>query len=119
MVDDNASIRDLLAEDLRYRGYAVTTARNGREALDCLQIMTPDAIVLDLTMPVMDGWTFIERYRAQAGSRAVPIIAVSAEGEPPRGGDGLGLTAFLRKPFDLNDLMTWIAAQTPAPARRH
>ena len=81
VVDDDASIRDLLAEELRYSGYSVITARNGSEALDRLHVTMPDVIVLDLMMPVMDGWTFVERYRDSAVRQSVPIIAVSAEGD--------------------------------------
>jgi two-component system, chemotaxis family, chemotaxis protein CheY len=114
VVDDDPSIRDLLAEELRYRGYSVIIARNGSEALDCLHAMTPDVIVLDLMMPVMDGWTFVERYRNHAGRRAAPIIAVSAEGDLPPGYESLGVTAFLRKPFDLNELANCIAQLTRA-----
>jgi two-component system, chemotaxis family, chemotaxis protein CheY len=104
VVDDDSSLRTLLAEDLRYRGYSVSVARNGREALDHLDVMAPDVIVLDLMMPVMDGWTFVERYRDHAGHGSVPIIAVFAAGDLPRGYEALGVTAFLRKPFDLNEL---------------
>ena len=114
MVDDDASIRDLLAEELRYRGYSVIVARNGSEALDRLDMMTPDVIVLDLMLPVMDGWTFVEHYRDHAGRRSVPIIAVSAEGDLPPGYEALGVTAFLRKPFDLNELANYIAQPTRA-----
>ena len=114
VVDDDPSIRDLLAEELRYRGYSVIVARNGSEALDRLDMMTPDVIVLDLMMPVMDGWTFVEHYRNQAGRRPVPIIAVSAEGDLPPGYEALGVTAFLRKPFDLNELANCTAQLTRA-----
>jgi two-component system, chemotaxis family, chemotaxis protein CheY len=115
VVDDDSSIRILLAEDLCYRGYSVTVARNGREALDHLAAPTPDVIVLDLMMPVMDGWTFVERYRDHAGHGSVPIIAVSAAGDLPRGYEALGVTAFLRKPFDLNELANCIAQLVRAP----
>ena len=114
VVDDDPSIRDLLAEELRYRGYSVITARNGSEALDRLHVMMPDVIVLDLMMPVMDGWTFVERYRDRAGRRPVPIIAVSAAGDLPPGYEALGVAAFLRKPFDLNELANCIAQLTGA-----
>jgi two-component system chemotaxis response regulator CheY len=114
VVDDDPSIRDLLAEELRYLGYSVITARNGSEALDSLHVMTPDVIVLDLMMPVMDGWTFVDRYRDPARCRSVPIIAVSAEGDLCPGYEALGVTAFLRKPFDLNELADCIAQLTLA-----
>jgi two-component system chemotaxis response regulator CheY len=112
VVDDDPCIRDLLAEELHYRGYSVITARNGSEALDRLHVMTPDVIVLDLMMPVMDGWTFVERYRDPAGRRSVPIIVVSAEGDLCPGYEALGVTAFLHIPFDLNELANWIAKLT-------
>ena len=115
VVDDDPSIRDLLAEELRYRGYSAIVARNGGEALDRLEMMTPDVIVLDLMMPVMDGWTFLERYRDRAGGRrAALIIAVSGEGDLPLGYQALGVTAFFRKPFDLHELANCIAQLTRA-----
>ena len=114
VVDDDPSIRNLLAEELRYSGYSVSVARNGSEALDCLDVMTPDVIVLDLMVPVMDGWTFVKRYRNHAGRRAAAIIAVSAEGDLPPRYESLGVAAFLRKPFDLNELANCIAQLTRA-----
>jgi two-component system, chemotaxis family, chemotaxis protein CheY len=115
VVDDDSSMRILLAEELRCRGYSVSVARNGREALDRLDVMTPDVIVLDLMMPVMDGWTFVKRYRDHARRRSVPIIAMSAAGDLPPGYPPLCVTAFFRKPFDLNELANCIAqlARTP------
>jgi CheY-like chemotaxis protein len=65
-------------------------------------------------MPVMDGWTFLEHYRDQAGRRSAPIIAVSAEGDLAPGYEALGVTAFLRKPFNLNELANCIAQLTRA-----
>ncbi len=119
VVDDDPSIRNLLVEELRYRGYSVITARNGSEALDRLSVMTPDVIVLDLMMPVMDGWTFVERYRDPARRRSIPIIAVSAEGDLCPGYEALGVTAFLRKPFDLNELANCIAQLTGVGEANH
>jgi CheY-like chemotaxis protein len=113
VVDDDSSIRNLLAEELRYRGYSVTVARNGSEALERLDVMTPDVIVLDLRMPVMDGWTFAEHYRDRAGRRSVPIVVVSAEGDLPPEHE-LGVPALFRKPFDLNELANCIAQLAPA-----
>ncbi len=115
VVDDDASIRELFASELRYRGYSVMAARNGSEAFDCLNLATPDVIVLDLMMPVMDGWTFVERFRDHAERRSISIIAVSAEGDLPAEYEALGVRAFLRKPFDLNDLARCIAQLTAAP----
>jgi two-component system chemotaxis response regulator CheY len=112
VVDDDPGIRELLAEELGFRGYSVSVACNGSAAFDCLEIMTPDVIVLDLMMPVMDGWSFVQEYRSQAGCRSVPIIVVSSESDPPAWYDALGVTVFLHKPFDLNELATCIAQLT-------
>jgi CheY-like chemotaxis protein len=114
VVDDEPSIRGLLADELRYRGYSVIVVRNGSEALDRLETVTPDVIVLDLTMPVMDGWTFVEHCRNRAGSGSIPIIAVSAEDNPPAVDQAFGVTAFLRKPFDLTELANCVARVTRA-----
>jgi two-component system chemotaxis response regulator CheY len=114
VVDDDPSLRDVLAEDLRYRGYTVTVARNGSEALARLDMMTPDVILLDLMMPVMDGWTFVKKYREHAEHGFAPIIAVSADGDLPSGYAAVGVVALLRKPFDLNDLANRIAQLTHA-----
>ena len=114
VVDDDPDIRNLLADELRYRGYSVIVAHNGSEALERLNGWTPDVIVLDLMMPVMDGWAFLEHYRDRAGHRSVPIIAVSAEADLRPGYEALGVTAFLRKPFELNELANCIAQLTRA-----
>jgi two-component system chemotaxis response regulator CheY len=119
VVDDDPGIRDLLAEELRYRGYSPIVAGNGSEALDCLGMMTPDAIVLDLMMPVMDGWTFVQHYRDQAGRGTAPIIAISADGDLPPRYKALGVTVFLRKPFDLNELANCIGQLTSVSGGEH
>ena len=70
VVEDDAWIAWMIADDLADRGYEVSTARDGAEALRCLKITRPDAIVLDLMLPGMNGWDFVERYQERTGGVA-------------------------------------------------
>src|SRR5581483_1609551 len=80
IVDDDADIREILAETLVQAGFEVTTACNGLEALIAVHCMTtkPPIILLDLMMPVMDGYAFLERRRADPRIASVPIVIVTA-----------------------------------------
>ena len=104
VVEDDADIREVLAESLRRRGYDVTVAVDGQDALDWLAddaTTLPDAIVLDLMMPRVDGWAFCERVRVDPKLSRIPVIAMSAFGSNihlPHA------TAFLPKPFEADEL---------------
>ncbi len=103
VVDDDPDIRDALSEALRAEGYDATAASNGSEALDALNGAgpRPAAIVLDLMMPVMTGWEFLERKGRDPLLSGIPVIVVSASGREPHSG-----AAFhLEKPFDLEMLL--------------
>ncbi len=80
LVDDDRDIREALTETLEDAGYAVSTATNGADALRVLGEMEapPSAILLDLMMPVMDGYGFLEARRDQAGFAAIPVVVVTA-----------------------------------------
>lgn len=97
VIDDDADQRTLLAELLSARGYSVVVARDGQEAVELLQRgLCPSVIVLDLTMPRMDGWAFLAHLRGAACSD-VPVLVTSAVARerPPEGAD-----ACLEKPFE-------------------
>jgi DNA-binding response OmpR family regulator len=104
IVEDDTWIASLIADELTDRGYSVRVARNGIEALACLQAGRPDAIVLDLMMPAMHGWDFIDRYQQQTGGSVIPIVVVSAAGAVPKSTAGKGVRQFLSKPFDIAEL---------------
>ena len=76
VVDDDPDILDALSEILEVEGYDVQRARNGREALQRLEQAMPDLVLLDLMMPVMDGWAFA---RSRARGARPPIIVLSAD----------------------------------------
>lgn len=116
VVDDDDAIRDMVAETLQYEGYAVEVAENGAEALERLRQKQPDAIVLDLMMPVMDGWQFVEALRELDARAEVPIVVMSAAHQLHETADRLlakGVRAVLAKPFDLDALIGVIERYVP------
>jgi CheY-like chemotaxis protein len=81
IVDDDASVLDALGELLESEGYAVVTALNGREALERLRGgLRPCVILLDLMMPVMDGWDFRQEQVKDRDLKDIPIVIVTAAG---------------------------------------
>lgn len=110
VVEDDVAIRQTLAEVLADEGFEVACAANGAEALAHLtRSAAPSLILLDLTMPVMDGWTFRSAQREDPRLARIPTVVVSANHAADRSAvDGLGADAFLAKPFDLDSLMETI-----------
>jgi CheY-like chemotaxis protein len=117
IVEDEPSILSLLADILRDEGYVVTTATNGAEALEMSCRRAPDLVLLDLWLPIMDGWAFLRERQQQHHLAAVPVLAMSADRENGLvTAKDLGATAFVAKPFDLTVLLTMIEHLTAAPA---
>jgi CheY-like chemotaxis protein len=116
VIEDDPDILNAVAESLVLEGYTVATATNGQDALELAGDARPDAIVLDLMLPIMDGRTFLARCRTQPGCRDVPIVVISAShalraaAEPLR---EFGVDAVLRKPFDLGALIGTIQRFAP------
>jgi CheY-like chemotaxis protein len=104
VVDDDPSIRAYVAEALEDAGYAVEAAESAAEALDALERAVPDAIVLDMWMPSMDGFDFMRPLRESDRTKDVPVVAMSAA-YPERAALDLGAKAFLAKPFDVGQLL--------------
>jgi len=117
VVDDDPDILDALSEILEAEGYEVTRARNGQEALERLEPMPPKLILLDLMMPVMDGWEFARRMR-QKGSPVseVPIIVLSADRNVGARAREIGAVGHLAKPFELADLLGLVRGTVGEPA---
>jgi CheY-like chemotaxis protein len=105
VVDDDPDILEALAEILEVEGFESRRARNGKEALDKLGPRTPDLILLDLMMPVMDGWEFAQKLRAIPSFNAPPIIVLSADRNVAAKAKELGAVAYLSKPFELEELL--------------
>lgn len=106
LVDDDPGLRAALAEALEESGYEVACAGDGRDALAQLgDRPTPAVILLDLAMPVMDGWSFRAAQRKDPRLAAIPTVVLSASLGDPRALDGLDPAAALSKPFDLERLI--------------
>lgn len=107
VVEDDPSIRETIVELLQEDGYAVDSASNGAEALERLAgDAAPSLILLDLMMPVMDGWTFRSAQRRDPRLAEIPVLVISAgHGADTRSVSALGVSGFLPKPFDVDTLM--------------
>jgi two-component system, OmpR family, response regulator len=105
VVDDEEPIRSTLIEAFELEGYAVRAASNGVEAFDVMRRFRPSAIVLDLMMPVMNGWEFLEQCRSDAACSDTPVLVISAYSKLPQEAARLGVKACIAKPFDLEVLL--------------
>lgn len=103
VVDDEQNIRDMLAEILTEEGYSVESARDGEEALHAVKRHSPSLVLLDLNMPILDGFGFVKSL-AERGI-GMPIILMSAATHLRKHAADLGVVAFIGKPFEILDLL--------------
>ena len=101
VVDDEAAIREVMAQALTLEGYEVLMATDGAEALEQVRRGRPDAVVLDLMMPRMSGWEFMEACRQERLCDGTPVLVVSAYRGLVETTPALGASACIAKPFDL------------------
>jgi DNA-binding response OmpR family regulator len=111
VVEVDPGILDGLSEILEVEGYDVQRARNGREALQRLEQEMPDLVLLDLMMPVMDGWEFA---RSLAPGARPPIIVLSADRNVSAKAREIGALGWLAKPFELSELLAAVRSAVPA-----
>jgi len=113
LIDDDADVRDSIADLLRARGYLVATAEDGRAALDAIaRDELPCVVLLDLVMPGMDGWKFLAVVRADPLLAAIPVVIASAHAatHAPSGAAGV-----LHKPFELPELFAVVERHCGPP----
>ncbi|HZU32979.1 MAG TPA: response regulator [Candidatus Angelobacter sp.] len=110
IVDDKASSRELLRTVLEKQGYAVAEAGNGDEALEKVRMETPDLILLDLQMPVLNGYEVLGQLRQNAAYATLPVIALTASAMHGDREKALaaGFTGYLTKPVPLSYLRSEI-----------
>ena len=104
VVEDDADVRDMLRTILETEGYDTVVAANGLEALDAMQERTPCVVLLDLMMPVMDGWTFRERQLGIPEFAGVPVICLTAVYDPAAASQALQAPC-LHKPIEMDALL--------------
>lgn len=106
VADDNVDIRKLLATRLTTRGYEVIEAGDGREALELIREHSPDAVILDWVMPVLQGHELCVQLKSEPGTAMIPVMMLTARGSAQDRllGLDLGADAYVVKPFDFEDV---------------
>jgi DNA-binding response OmpR family regulator len=107
VVDDDNDIGEMVRLALTDEGYEVVFVQNGAAALDIAQEDRFDVILLDMRMPVMDGWSFAQAYRARPGPQA-PVIVVTAARDAAGRAAEIDADGYLAKPFSLEELFATI-----------
>jgi CheY-like chemotaxis protein len=106
VVDDDTSILDTVSAILSGEGYDVVSAASGQEALDAVARKQPLLILLDMRMPIMDGWAVARALRGQGID--VPIVVMTAAESAKRWADEVGAEGYLAKPFGLDELLATV-----------
>lgn len=112
LVEDNEMNRDMLSRRLLKRGFEVVTAVDGREGVDMASSASPDIILLDMSLPVMDGWEAARTLKADSSTASIPIIALTAHaltGDEQKALDA-GCDAYDTKPVDFKRLLGKISS---------
>ena len=104
VVDDDETILSSVEFILLDEGYSVSVAANGREALERAADDPPCLVLLDMRMPVMDGWAFASAYRSQPGPHA-PIVVMTAAHDSRSRAAEIGADGYVAKPFDVDSLL--------------
>jgi CheY-like chemotaxis protein len=119
LVEDNPENRDMLSRRLTRRGYQMQFAMDGAEAVRMTQAELPDLVLMDLSLPVMDGWEATRRLKADPATRAIPVIALTAHamvGDRERA-IAAGADDYDTKPVDLERLLEKIVRLAPGQDR--
>lgn len=112
IVDDEADIRATVSAMLEIEGYTVAEAANGADALQAIEDHPPDVILLDMRMPVMDGWGFAAELRRRG--HTTPIVVMTAARDAAHWAAEIAAAAFVAKPFGFDDLIAAVEQVAPA-----
>jgi CheY-like chemotaxis protein len=120
LVEDNTDNRTIYSTALAYAGFRVIEACTGQEGLERARSESPDLILMDMAMPVLDGWTATRMLKADAGTRHIPVLALTAHAMPADRQIALeaGCDGYLMKPVQpravLAEVVRWLGAAEPA-----
>jgi len=119
VVEDNADVREEILAILRFEGFEVRDAANGRRGLELVREWTPDFIICDLMMPELDGYGMLEALRADPQLKSIPFLCLTARAErrDMRKAMELGADDYLTKPFTAEELLAALGAATAKAAR--
>ena len=123
VVDDFADNREMYSQFLEFSGFKVAEAQNGHEALEKAFDLRPDLIVMDLSLPGLDGWEATRRLKADDRTRSIPIIALTghALAGHSKGAMDAGCDAFITKPCLperlMQEITSMLKADAPSPER--
>jgi len=108
IVEDDPSVQTLLGKALTAQGYRVTHANDGVQGLTALEQDQPDLIICDIMMPRLDGMTFVKAIKSNEGTRAVPVIFLTAKNDPRSVVEGINVGAkyYVTKPFQLDEILS-------------
>ncbi|MEP7127019.1 MAG: response regulator [Byssovorax sp.] len=114
LAEDDADLREAMVDTLSEAGYTVEAVANGRDALEWLEdtLHAPKLILLDLMMPVMDGWQFLDEREKTPKMASVPVVVLSANGSFTAKSETV---SFMRKPVKVQPLLALIAMYCAAP----
>ena len=115
VVEDDADLAALVEMIVSDAGYAVRAARDGAEALARVEEEMPGLVLLDMRMPVMNGWEFAREFRARWG-RAAPIVVVTAAEDARLRAQEVGADAWLEKPFEIEEVLAMVHRFLDRPA---
>ncbi len=118
VVDDDDDFRETVAEVLKAAGYPVQEAENGERALEAIRDEQPGIVLLDLKMPVLDGWGVMERMRQDPRSAAVPILILSAYGFEWES-ELTGAQGYIPKSVGMEEIVERVRKAAGPPPMRH
>ena len=117
LVEDNEMNRDMLSRRLARRGYDVLFALDGAQAVEMARTEHPDLILMDMSLPVLDGWEATRRIKGDAGTRSIPVVALTAHamlGDAEQA-SAVGCDEFETKPIEFERLLEKMARLLESP----